>query len=83
MNKTITRDDAPHIIAHGAKMAKKRNPVYLLKQETPFCVQSREGLHEGQPGDFVAHDPLTGDVWVVSADYVKQHYEAYEAFMGK
>lgn len=58
-------------------MAKKRNPVYLEKQETEFQVETNEGVLAGKPGDFLAHDPISGHVWPVAASYVEQHYEPF------
>jgi len=30
---------------------------------------------EATDGDFIAHDPVSGHVWPVAADYVELHYE--------
>jgi hypothetical protein len=73
----FTTTDGPRIIETGQAMAKKRNPVYLLKQEAEFQVQTNEGVLTGKPGDFLAHDPISGHVWPVSAAYVEQHYEPF------
>jgi hypothetical protein len=71
------REDGPDIVKNGAKMAKKRNPVYLVKQDTGFQVETNEGVLNGKPGDYLAHDPISGHVWPVSSDYVAVHYEPF------
>ncbi len=73
----FTSADGARIITHGNKMAKKRNPVYLWHQPEAFQVQTNEGVLTGKPGDYLAHDPISGHVWPVSADYVAQHYEQF------
>ncbi len=68
--------DGPKIQAAGAPMKKKPNPVYLLKLDEPFSVETAEGdTLSGKPGDYVAHDPISGHVWPVKASYVELHYE--------
>lgn len=70
--------DGPTIKELGTAMAKKRNPVYLMKQAEAFSVTTNEGdILSGKPGDFVAHDPISGHVWPVAASYVEQHYEVF------
>ena len=73
----FTKADGPELVQTGAKMAKKRNPVYLARQEEAFKVETNEGVLTGKPGDYLAHDPISGHVWPVSADYVAQHYEEF------
>ena len=73
----FTKADGPALVQTGAKMAKKRNPVYLARQEQAFQVETNEGVLTGKPGDYLAHDPISGHVWPVSADYVAQHYEEF------
>lgn len=75
--RLFTIADGPMLVSAGRKMAKIRNPVYLQQQAEPFSVQTNEGRLTGKPGDFVAHDPLSGHVWPVSASYVDQHYETF------
>lgn len=75
--RRFTTMDGASLVASGDKMAKKRNPVYLSKQGEPFEVETNEGLMTGKPGDFLAHDPISGHVWPVSAEYVAQHYEPF------
>lgn len=73
----FTKADGPRLVAEGAKMAKKRNPVYLQRQDAEFQVETNEGVLSGKAGDFLAHDPISGHVWPVSASYVEQHYEPF------
>ncbi len=72
--RTFTPTDGPELVAKGQRMLKLPNPVYLLKQSDMFEVETNEGKLNGNAGDFVAHDPISGHVWPVSASYVKQHY---------
>lgn len=72
-----TTSDGPRLVSEGTKMAKKRNPVYLQRQAETFQVQTNEGVLSGKPGDFLAHDPISGHVWPVAASYVEQHYEPF------
>lgn len=73
----FTKADGPRLVQSAEKMAKKRNPVYLEKQPEAFSVQTTEGVLTAKPGDFLAHDPISGHVWPVAADYVAVHYEAF------
>lgn len=72
-----TSKDGPELVEHGQKMAKKRNPVYLQKQIASFRVETNEGVLNGESGDYLAHDPISGHVWPVAASYVEQHYEPF------
>lgn len=73
----FTKDDGSSILSSGQKMAKRRNPVYLLQQPDAFDVETNEGVLRGKPGDYLAHDPISGHVWPVAASYVQQHYEPF------
>lgn len=73
----FTKSDGPMLVRNGKPMAKKRNPVYLIRQEAMFSVETNEGILTGKPGDYLAHDPMSGHVWPVAADYVAVHYEAF------
>jgi hypothetical protein len=73
----FTKDDGTDLVNTGKKMAKKRNPVYLRKQDAEFTVETNEGVLTGKPGDYLAHDPISGHVWPVAASYVAQHYEEF------
>jgi hypothetical protein len=75
--KVFTVQNGPELVKNGQKMAKKRNPVYLLKQTEAFQVETNEGVLNGKPGDFLAHDPISGHVWPVASSYVEQHYEQF------
>jgi hypothetical protein len=72
--RLFTAQDGNTIMTTGAAALKKPNPVYLLKQEEAFKVETNEGTLNGKAGDFVAHDPISGHVWPVAASYVEQHY---------
>ena len=58
----FTQGDAAYLIAKGQRMVKLPNPVYLLRQDEPFRVQTTEGEMTGNPGDYIAHDPISGHV---------------------
>jgi hypothetical protein len=73
--KLFTTADGPRLQAEGRRAIKKPNPVFLERQEEAFSVQTNEGVLKGQAGDSVAHDPISGHVWPVSASYVEQHYD--------
>lgn len=66
--------DGPRLLAQGKRMVKKPNPVYMLPMAETFTVQTNEGVMKGNAGDYLAHDPISGHVWPVSAQYVEQHY---------
>jgi hypothetical protein len=68
-------ENGPKIKEVGRVAIKRANPVYLVKQTEEFSVATNEGVLTGKPGDFVAHDPISGHVWPVSASYVEQHYD--------
>lgn len=69
--------DGPAIVKHGRKMAKKRNPVYLFPVIEEATVNTNEGPLAAHVGDWVAHDPISGHVWPVTASYVAVHYEPF------
>jgi hypothetical protein len=75
--RLFTAADIPGIIQVGRKMAKKRNPVHLVKQHEDFEVQTNEGKLTAHAGDYLAHDPISGHIWPVAASYVEQHYEPF------
>ena len=75
MTPTFKTADGTRLASEGRKAIKRPNPVFLLRQDGPFSVETNEGTLGGKPGDFVAHDPISGHVWPVSAAYVQQHYE--------
>ena len=72
------KSHGPELVRTGTPMKKKPNPVYMIRQEEPFEVETNEGVLAGKAGDFVAHDPISGHVWPVAASYVQQHYDAIE-----
>jgi hypothetical protein len=73
----FTKADGPELVKASNKMAKKRNPVYLQRQVSEFTVETNEGVMTGRPGDYLAHDPISGHVWPVASSYVEQHYEEF------
>lgn len=73
--RMFTTADGPRLQAEGQRAIKRPNPVFLQRQEEAFSVQTNEGVLNGQAGDFVAHDPISGHVWPVAASYVEQHYD--------
>lgn len=75
----FTKNDGPKIKTVGTPMIKRPNPVYMLQQIEQFQVETNEGVLTGKPGDYVAHDPISGHVWPVSQDYVVQHYVKAES----
>lgn len=75
MGTHYTESDGPSIIEVGRKAIKKPNPVYLLQSPEEFSVTTNEGVLNGKPGDYIAHDPISGNVWPVAESYVQQHYD--------
>jgi hypothetical protein len=69
-----TKKDGPAVRAEGVRSLKLPNPVFLLQQAKPFDVQTPEGLVSGKAGDYVAHDPISGHLWPIDADYAALHY---------
>lgn len=75
----FTSADGAMLRTEGRAMRKKPNPVFMLgPMRAAFVVDTNEGQLAGQPGDFVAHDPISGHVWPVAASYVAQHYDPIE-----
>lgn len=73
------KNDGQMLRENGRKALKRPNPVYLLGPvREAFTVETNEGELRGNVGDFVAHDPISGHVWPVSASYVTQHYDFIE-----
>lgn len=56
-------------------MVKDSSPVVMRKIAVEFAVETEEGTLRGEPGDFVAYDPVSGHMWVVKASYVALHYK--------
>lgn len=73
--RQFTKEDGVFIRTSGSKALKRPNPVYLVKQDEAFSVETNEGVLSGKAGDYVAHDPISGHVWPVAASYVEQHYD--------
>lgn len=68
-------EHGPMVKDVGEEARKRPNPVYLLQSPEEFEVETNEGVLSGKPGDYIAHDPISGHVWPVAASYVEQHYE--------
>lgn len=79
MGTHYTESDGTSILELGRKALKKPNPVYLIQSPEEFEVQTNEGLMKGKPGDYIAHDPISGHVWPVAESYVSQHYDFMES----
>lgn len=77
--RVFTAEDGDEIASQGVAAVRKPNPVHLWIQDEPFAVETDSGVMVGESGGFVAHDPQSGQVWPVSADYVELHYEPAEA----
>lgn len=76
MGTHYTTSDAQTIVELGRKAIKKPNPVYLVQSPEEFSVTTEEGdTLNGKPGDYIAHDPISGHVWPVAESYVAQHYD--------
>ena len=75
MMDLITAKDGVALVRTGRVAYKRRNPVYLQIVNHEFQVETNEGVLSGKPGDYVAHDPISGHVWPVAASYVAQHYD--------
>lgn len=74
----LTAADAPKIDELGVAMVKLPHPVMVAQVDEVFQVETNEGLMNGHPGGFVVHDPVSGHVWPVSADYVAAHYVPHD-----
>lgn len=77
--RVFTAADAPEIVENGVAAVKRPNPVHLLQQSEPFAVETDSGTMVGEPGGFVAHDPVSGHVWPISLDYANAHYDPVAA----
>lgn len=76
--KCFTQEDRAQIKDLGVPHVKRPLPVYLLRWDEEFVVQTNEGVMSGRPGDFVAYDPLSGHIWPIQKGYVEQHYKRLE-----
>lgn len=59
------------------KWYKKKTVVRLVKMDDPFVCESREGVLQGQPGDFLAEDGH-GGFYPISAEFHANNYEEVE-----
>lgn len=55
-------------------MIKLPHPVPMIRMTSDFAVETNEGWAIGKAGDFMAHDPISGHTWPVTAEYVECHY---------
>lgn len=70
-----TSDVGPMLQEAGVRMRKRTTSVvFMHRQLGDFEVETAEGVMAGKPGDYLAHDPVSGNVWPVAADYVAKHY---------
>ena len=68
-----------HAVETWIPMVKRPNPVYMRRVDMPFEVETDAGVLSALPGDFIAHDPISGHFWPVAAGYVAQHYDRADA----
>jgi hypothetical protein len=72
---TFTPTYAAAIEAGNLKATKNPRPVSLLQQTAEFQVQLSSGaIQTGQAGDYVAYDPISGQVFLVTAAYYTANY---------
>lgn len=87
--RTYGPQDGAYIAENGDPYYKVASTVYLI-QPLPhpeatglgaqeFTVQTNEGVLAAPFGDYVCHDPKSGHVWPISAEYVEMHYAFGEA----
>lgn len=67
--------DGERIRKAGVKSVKKLNPVWLVQLEQACEVETDSGVLHAEAGSYLAHDPISGHVWPVTAEYVEQHYD--------
>lgn len=72
---TVTQEMGLQIGEHGDPMVRQPHPVKVVLMDAPFRLETSRGIVDGQAGDFLAHDPVSGHTWPVTADYLEQHYE--------
>lgn len=70
-----TDDVKADLVTNGVPMVKKPNPVYMRQIPEDFNVETNEGWLYAHAGDYLAHDPISGHIWPVAADYVAVHYD--------
>lgn len=58
----------------GGREYRKKTVVRMWKQEEPFRCESREGIMDGQAGDFLAQDGH-GGYYPISAQFHEKNYE--------
>ena len=69
----FSQADGP-ALARAPAYTKRPNQIHLKRIDGPFFVDTHEGRMHCDDG-YVAHDPMTGHVWAVCADYAELHYE--------
>lgn len=75
--QTFTNKDA-ETLTLGRKMLKRPNPVFIVKQDAEFTVETDSGVLQGVAGDSVAYDPISGHVWPIKQSYLDQHYDDFD-----
>lgn len=68
-------EDGERIRRLGVKSVKKPNPVWLVQLDTDADVETDSGTLHAEAGSYLAHDPISGHVWPVTAECVEQHYD--------
>lgn len=72
--RTFTREDAELVAEQGVCCVKRPNPVFLMRVEEPFIIESPKGRFAFEAGDHACFDPLTGNLYAVSAEAAEAHY---------
>lgn len=65
------------VMLGDVKWYRKKTIVPMVQMDEPFICESREGLLEGQAGDFVAEDGH-GGFYPISAEFHANNYEEVE-----
>lgn len=54
---------------------RKRTTIWAIRMDRPFAVDTLEGMHQGQEGDYLAVG-AAGELYPIAADIMEATYEA-------
>jgi hypothetical protein len=78
--KAFALADGPAIYAQGLPATKNVQPLHYAAQSEPFTVTDKNGaIQQGNAGDYVGYDPITGNVFMLR----KAYFDANFTFVGQ
>lgn len=75
--KSYTLADGPALKTAGVQAIKTPSTMYFVQQDEAFtCTDIKGAIQHGQPGDYAAVDPVTGNVFMLRSTVYQAQYAA-------